>query len=68
MKKIWLIVLAVTGLLILTVAGFVVRDGATVTPVGEGTITLEAGTFEAFRYRSLRQSTYLRITKVISLK
>ena len=48
MKKIWLIVLAVTGLLILTVAGFVVRDGATVTPVGEGTITLEAGTFEAF--------------------
>ena len=48
MKKIWLIVLAVTGLLILTVAGFVVRDGATVTPVGEGTITLEAGTFEVF--------------------
>jgi len=38
----------VTGLLILLVAGFVVRDGATVTPVGEGTITLEAGTFEAF--------------------
>jgi len=48
MKKISRIVLAVTGLLILAVAGFVVRDGATVTPVGEGTITLEAGTFEAF--------------------
>ena len=48
MKKILLIALAGTVLLSLAVAGFVIRDGATVTPVGEGTITLEAGTFEAF--------------------
>jgi len=48
MKKILLLGLAVFTVLTIAMAGVITRDGETVTPVGEGTVTLNAGTFEAF--------------------
>lgn len=48
MKKVLLILLAVVAVASVVVAGVITRDGKLVTPEGEGTITLDAGTFEAF--------------------
>ncbi len=48
MTKIILIVLAVGSVVAIAAAGVITRDGELVTPVGQGTITLDAGTFEAF--------------------
>ena len=47
-KKILLIALAVFTVLSIAMAGVITRDGEHVTPMGGGTITLDAGTFEAF--------------------
>jgi haloalkane dehalogenase len=48
MTKIILIVLALCTVVGIAAAGVITRDGEVVTPVGQGTITLDAGTFEAF--------------------
>ena len=48
MKKIFLILLAVCTVVGIAVAVVITRDGEPVTPLGEGTVTLDAGTFEAF--------------------
>lgn len=48
MKKTLLIVLCVIGVFSIALAGIITRDGEHVTPIGEGTVTLNAGTFEAF--------------------
>ena len=48
MKKIFLILLTVCTVVGIAVAVVITRDGEPVTPVGEGTVTLDAGTFEAF--------------------
>ena len=48
MKKIILIVLAICTVVGIAAAGVITRDGELVTPVGQGAITLDAGTFEAF--------------------
>ncbi len=48
MKKIVLIALAVFSVFSIAMAGVITRDGEQVTPKGEGTVTLDAGTFEAF--------------------
>jgi haloalkane dehalogenase len=48
MKKILLIALAVFSVFSIAMAGVITRDGEQVTPIGEGTVTLDAGTFEAF--------------------
>ncbi len=48
MKKILLILLAVITVSGIVFAGVITRDGELVTPEGVGTITLDAGTFEAF--------------------
>ncbi len=48
MKKIFLILLAVSTLVGIAVAVVITRDGELVTPLGEGTVTLDSGTFEAF--------------------
>ena len=48
MKKILLLGLVVFTVLTIAMAGVITQDGETVTPVGEGTVTLNAGTFEAF--------------------
>jgi pimeloyl-ACP methyl ester carboxylesterase len=48
MTKIILIVLALCTVVGIAAAGVITRDGELVTPVGQGTITLDAGTFEAF--------------------
>ncbi len=48
MKKILLILLAVITVSGIVFTGVITRDGELVTPEGEGTITLDAGTFEAF--------------------
>jgi len=48
MKKIFLILLALCTVVGIVVAGVITRDGELVTPLGEGAITLDAGTFEAF--------------------
>ena len=48
MKKIFLILLALCTVVGITVAVVITRDGEPVTPLGEGAVTLDAGTFEAF--------------------
>lgn len=48
MRKLLLILLAVIVGAGLVFVGVITRDGDLVVPVGEGTITLDAGTFEAF--------------------
>jgi len=48
MKKIFLILLAVCTVVGIAVAVVITRDGEPVTPLGEGTVALDAGTFEAF--------------------
>jgi len=48
LKKILLILLAVITVSCIVFTGVITRDGELVTPEGEGTITLDAGTFEAF--------------------
>ena len=48
LKKILLILLAVITVSGIVFTGVITRDGELVTPEGEGTITLDAGTFEAF--------------------
>ena len=48
MTKIILIVLALCTVVGIAAAGVITRDGELVTPVGQGTITLDAGSFEAF--------------------
>jgi haloalkane dehalogenase len=48
MTKIILIVLALCTVVGIAAAGVITRDGEVITPVGQGTITLDAGTFEAF--------------------
>lgn len=48
MKKVLLILLAVIAVTGIVFIGVITRDGELVTPEGEGTITLDAGTFEAF--------------------
>ena len=48
MKKIFLILLAVCTVVGIAVAVVITRDGEPITPLGEGTVTLDAGTFEAF--------------------
>ncbi len=48
MKKILLILLAVVTVSGIVFIGVITRDGELVTPEGVGTITLDAGTFEAF--------------------
>jgi haloalkane dehalogenase len=47
MKRLVLISLAVIVLAAVTFIGFTTRDGQLVTPRGEGTVSLSAGTFEA---------------------
>ena len=48
MKKILLIISVVIAVSAIVMAAVITRDGKMVTPRGEGTITLDAGTFEAF--------------------
>lgn len=48
MKNKLLIMLAVIAVAAIVFAGVITRDGETVTPQGSGTITLDAGEFEAF--------------------
>ena len=48
MKKILLIALAVITVFSIAMSSVITQDGAQVTPLGEGTVTLDAGTFEAF--------------------
>ena len=48
MTKIILIVLAICIVVGIAAAGVITRDGELVTAVGQGTIRLDAGTFEAF--------------------
>lgn len=48
MKKILLIALAVITVFSIAMSSVITQDGAQVTPIGEGTVTLDAGTFEAF--------------------
>ena len=48
MKKILLIGLAIFIVVSVAMAGVITRDGERVTPLGEGTVILDAGTFEAF--------------------
>ena len=48
LKKVLLILLVVIAVAGIVVAGVITRDGEIVTPQGRGTITLDAGDFEAF--------------------
>ncbi len=48
MKKILLTLLALCTVFAIAVAGVITRDGELLTPMGEGIVTLDAGTFEAF--------------------
>ena len=48
MKRTILIVLGVLIVAALVFAGVITRDGARVVPQGEGTVSLDAGDFEAF--------------------
>jgi len=48
MKKVFLISLSIFAVFSITFAALITRDGQLVTPVGAGTVTLDAGTFEAF--------------------
>lgn len=48
MKKFFLISLSIFAVFSITFAVLITRDGQLVTPVGTGTVTLDAGTFEAF--------------------
>ncbi len=48
MKKKLLILLIVIAVTAIVFSGFITRDGEMVVSQGEGTITLDAGTFEAF--------------------
>ena len=48
MKKILLIALAVITVFSIAMSSVITQDGAQVTPVGQGTVTLDAGKFEAF--------------------
>lgn len=48
MKKFFLISLSIFAVFSITFAVLITRDGQLVTPVGTGTVTLNAGTFEAF--------------------
>src|SRR5210317_1057916 len=48
MKRMALTALAIIVLAGIIASAMITRDGETVTPQGEGTISLDAGTFEAF--------------------
>jgi haloalkane dehalogenase len=48
MKKVLLIFLSIITVFGIVFIGVITRDGEMVTPEGEGTIALDAGTFEAF--------------------
>ena len=48
MKRIFLTLLAVCTVVGIAVAGVITRDGELVTTLREGSVTLDAGTFEAF--------------------
>ena len=48
MKKKLLILLVVIAVTTIVFTGVITRDGELITPQGKGTITLDAGEFEAF--------------------